>query len=63
MLTRRIDPALNAMSDCKRRLPELREIYEPDSPQAKALDDVLASIDRAKAVLFGGRSSALDGAA
>jgi hypothetical protein len=63
MLTRRIDPALTAMSDCKRRLPQLREIYEADSPQAKALDEVLASIDRAKAALFGGRSRGEDGAA
>jgi len=55
MLTRVIDPALTAMSDCKRRLPELREIYQPGSEQAKALDDVLAAIDRAKATLFSGQ--------
>lgn len=52
MLTRRIDRALDALHVCEERVPELREIYPQGSPQALALDAVMASIDNAKAVLF-----------
>ena len=55
MLTRPLDPALTAMADCERRLPELRSMYGADSAQARALDEVVASIEKAKATLFGKR--------
>jgi hypothetical protein len=51
MLTRRIDAALNALSDCRNRVPELRDIYRPDTPERAALDDVLAALQRAGTVL------------
>lgn len=55
MLTRRIDAALDALSDCRARAPGLRDIYRPDTPEHLALDEVLAAVRRAHAALQEGR--------
>ena len=41
MLTRRIDAALQAMSDCRERLPQLCEIHRPGSAEREALEALL----------------------
>jgi hypothetical protein len=53
MLTRRIDSAIESLWTCRERLPFLRELYRPGSPERAALDDVLAAIRRADQVLLG----------
>jgi hypothetical protein len=53
MLTRRIDSAIESLWTCRERLPFLRELYRPGSPERAALDDVLAAIRRADTVLLG----------
>jgi hypothetical protein len=46
MLTSRIDAALDALADCRLRVPSLRDIFRSDAPERAALDDVLAAVDR-----------------
>ena len=41
MLTRRIDLALEALILCRERLPFLRDLYRPGSPERDALDALL----------------------
>ena len=41
MLTRRIDQALDALILCRQRLPFLRDLYRPGSPERAALDALL----------------------
>lgn len=53
MLTRRIDAALDALWTCRERLPLLRDLYRPQTPERRALDEVLAAMKRADAVLRG----------
>lgn len=47
MLTRRIDQALEALILCRERLPFLRDLYRPGSPERRALDAVLEDLRRA----------------
>jgi hypothetical protein len=51
MLTRRIDAALIALSDCRERLPFLRDLSPAGSPRRAALDRVLEAIEQATAVM------------
>jgi hypothetical protein len=51
MLTRRVDAALTALSDCHERLPFLRDLSPPGSPRRAALDGVLVAIALARAVM------------
>ncbi|QUD89845.1 hypothetical protein [Phenylobacterium montanum] len=52
MLTQKIDGALDAILACMMRVPALRDAYRPGTPERAALDDLLASLQRADAVLF-----------
>lgn len=52
MITRQFDAAVFSMQTCGERLPFLRDQYRPGSIERAALDDVLASLRRADAVLF-----------
>ncbi len=47
MLTRRIDQALEALILCRERLPFLRDLYRPESPERAALDALLDGLRRA----------------
>jgi hypothetical protein len=51
MLTRRIDAALMAMTACRLRLPDLRNVYRPGSPERAVLDELIATLERADDVL------------
>ncbi|HEX4184191.1 MAG TPA: hypothetical protein VHY34_13130 [Caulobacteraceae bacterium] len=51
MLTRRIDAALDALQACRERLPRLRDLYRPGSPERVALDEVVTAIGRADQVM------------
>ena len=55
MLTDRIDAALSALADCRRRLPDLRDIYHPGAPERLALNDLLDALRRTDEVLLGRR--------
>ena len=57
MLTRRIDAALDALAECRLRVPGLRDVFRPDAPERAALDDVLAAMERFRAVAQGGGRS------
>lgn len=52
MLTRRIDAAIASLWTCRERLPFLRDQYRPDTRERAAIDDVLAAVARADAVLL-----------
>jgi hypothetical protein len=52
MLTRRIDAALMAMTSCRERVPDLRDVYQSGSPERSALDNLLAALERADHVLM-----------
>lgn len=52
MLTHKIDGALDALLACMMRLPALRDCYRPGTPERGVLDDLMASLQRADAVLF-----------
>ena len=58
MLSRQIDAAMYAMQTCGERVPFLRDQYQPGSMERSALDDVLASLKRADAVLFSAAAAA-----
>jgi hypothetical protein len=58
MLTRQIDAAMYAMQTCGEHVPFLRDQYRPGSMERAALDDVLASLKRADAVLFSAAAEA-----
>jgi hypothetical protein len=47
VLTRRIDQAFEALILCRERLPVLRDLYRPGSPERAALDAVLEGLRRA----------------
>jgi hypothetical protein len=47
VLTRRIDQALEALALCRERLPFLRDLYRPGSPERCALDAALEGVRRA----------------
>ena len=51
MLTRRIDAALNALTECRARLPPLRDLYRPGSAERAALDDLLEALNRTNEAL------------
>jgi hypothetical protein len=52
MLTRRIDAALTALTDCRQRVPALRDLYRPGSAERAALDELLTAIERADRVVL-----------
>jgi hypothetical protein len=52
MLTRHIDQAFDALAACKTRLPWLRDLYRPGTPEHDALEAVLGALQRADAVLL-----------
>lgn len=52
MLTRRIDRALEAFHQVKRRFPDLAMYYPPGSPKRIALEDAAAAVERAYGVVF-----------
>jgi len=52
MWSRRIDAALDAISSCKRRLPELADLYRADSPEREAIDKAVAAVEHAQRVVF-----------
>jgi hypothetical protein len=58
MLTRRIDAALDALQACRDRLPLLRDLYRPGSPERAALDEILGALSRADPVLRPNRGAA-----
>jgi hypothetical protein len=47
VLTRRIDLALEALILCRERLPFLRDLYRPGSPERAALEIVLEGLREA----------------
>lgn len=51
MLTRRIDAALHALSDCHERVPFLRDLSPVGSPRRAALERVLDAVEGARAVM------------
>ena len=51
MLTRAIDAALDSLFRARERVPYLRDLYPQNSPERTALEDVLAALGRADAVL------------
>jgi hypothetical protein len=51
VLTERIDAALNALAACRDKLPYLCALFRPGEPERAALDDLLAALARADAVL------------
>ena len=51
MLTRRIDTALDALARCRARVPDLRDLYRPGSPERAALDDLLEALSRTSEAL------------
>jgi hypothetical protein len=53
MLTRRIDAALESLWTCRERLPLLRDLYRPGSPERAALEGVATAIAHADKVLLG----------
>ena len=53
MLTRRIDAALESLWTCRERLPLLRDLFLPGTPERGALDGVVAAIEHADKVLHG----------
>jgi hypothetical protein len=53
MWTRRIDRALEAMMSCRRRLPDLAELYAAGSPEREALIRAVAAVEDAQRVIFG----------
>ena len=57
MLTRSIDAALDALAACRSRVPQLREVYRPGSPERAALDDLLSALTRTDEALSAGRAS------
>lgn len=52
MWTRRIDRALEAIGSCRRRLPELGELYPAGSPEREAIDKAVAAVEQARRVVF-----------
>ena len=52
MLTRRIDAALDVLAACRDRLPHLRDVFGPGAPERAALDELLAAMARADAVIL-----------
>jgi hypothetical protein len=52
MLTERIDAALEALAACRSRLPDLRDVFRPGAPERAVLDDLLAAMARADAVIL-----------
>ena len=57
MLTQRIDAALDALAACRRRLPGLRDVFRPGTPERAVLDDLLAAMARTDAVILSRRPS------
>ncbi len=53
MYTRRIDAVLDALASCRERIPPLCDLYQPDSPQRAALENLLKSVNSAHAVMSG----------
>jgi hypothetical protein len=51
MLTRRIDAAIEALTACRARTPDLRDCYRQGAPERVALDALIAALDRAAASL------------
>lgn len=51
MLTERIDRALAALRDCRFRVPALRDLYRPGTPERAALDAVVAAVEAADRTL------------
>ena len=47
MYTRRIDTALDALANCRARVPQLRDLYRAGSHEREALDGVLEALGRA----------------
>ena len=47
VITRRIDQALEALILCRERLPFLRDLYRPGSPERAVLDTALEELCRA----------------
>jgi hypothetical protein len=52
MLARRLDSALDALAACRDRLSVLREVFGPGAPERAAVDDLLAAMERADAVIL-----------
>lgn len=46
MRTRRLDAAFDALSACRSRVPFLRDVYRPGTPERVAVDDLLNALAR-----------------
>ena len=53
MYTRRIDAVLDALANCRERIPPLCELYQPGSPQRASLENLLKNVNRTHAVMSG----------
>lgn len=52
MHTRRMDQALEAIGECRRRAPELRAVFGPLTPESEALGALIAALDLAERALL-----------
>ena len=53
MLTRKIDAALDAITACRTRTPDLLGCYRPGAPERAALERLMAALDQACGALAG----------
>lgn len=51
MVTRRLDRALEAISECRARTPDLKAAFSQGTPQVEALNALLAALDLADRAL------------
>ena len=53
MYTRRIDAALDALANCRDRVPPLRDLYRPGTRERRELDALIEALGRAQKALHG----------
>lgn len=52
MLTRRLDRAFEAMTECRRRAPDLTAVFGPGTAEREALNALIAALDLAERALY-----------
>jgi hypothetical protein len=61
VVTERLDRALAAMHECRLRTPELKAVFDALTPQAEALNALIAALDLADRALRAPRGEPREG--
>jgi len=56
MVTRRLDRAFEAVSECRRRAPDLTDAYAAGTPEREAVNALIAALELAERALGLGES-------